>query len=314
MQTLTQPISAIIPTANRAATLLNTITSLAFQNIQPAEIIIIDASDNEESHHVCTRLFENLISPIIYVKATQKGAAAQRNQGMDIAKHEFILFCDDDVVFEPFCIERLWKGIHFAENIGGVNAMITNQRYHPPGKLTSIMYRVMNGKKLDTYAGKCIGPAWNLLPQDDGNLPELVEVEWLNTTCTLYKKAALPSPVFPGHFKGYSFMEDLALSLIVGQKYKLYNARTARIFHNSQPGAHKNNAFEQGRMELVNRHYVMKYVLRRKTLNSYFKLMLFQLFGLFTALSGAPGRKNFFPAVGGKIAALGDIMKGGRNK
>jgi glycosyltransferase involved in cell wall biosynthesis len=309
-----KPISAVIPTANRADVLRATLISLSNQNVQPAEIIVIDASDNDDTEKVCAAQFAKLESNITYFKAVKKGAATQRNQGMDIAKHEFILFCDDDILLEPFCIERLWNGINSEENIGGVNAMVINQRYHTPGKLTRTMYQIMYGEKLSTYAGKCIGPAWNLLPEDDDNLPGLVPVDWLNTTCTLYRRKALPDPVFPEVFTGYSLMEDLTLSLIVARNYKLYNARTARIFHDSQPGTHKNNTFNQARMELLNRHYVMKYVMGRNTFNSYLKLTLLQLFGILALLSNAQGWKNLFPAIGGKLAAIGDISKGKMSK
>jgi glycosyltransferase involved in cell wall biosynthesis len=305
-----QPISAIIPTANRAGVLQATFTSIANQNVQPAEIIVIDASDDDHTQRVCAARFEKLESNIIYLKATKKGAAIQRNQGMSVAKHGFILFCDDDILLEPFCIDRLWNGIKSEENIGGVNAMVTNQQYHTPGKLTRTMYQLMYGEKLATYAGKCIGPAWNLLPEDNDSLPELVPVEWLNTTCTIYRKQSLPNPVFPEVFTGYSLMEDLTLSLIVARNYKLYNARTARIFHDSQPGAHKNNTFEQARMELLNRYYVMQHVLHRGGFKNYAKLTLLQFFGILTSLTNSTGWKNLLPSVGGKLAAIGDIAKG----
>jgi len=58
----------------------------------------------------------------------------------------------------------------------------------------------------------------------------------------MYRREAIPSPPFPEHFSGYSMMEDLTLSLVVGRKWKLANARTARIYHDSQPGTHKSNS------------------------------------------------------------------------
>ncbi len=170
------------------------------------------------------------------------------------------------------------------------------------------MYRVMSGKNLATYAGKCIGPAWNLLPEDKDYLPECNEVEWLNTTCTMYKMDALPDPAFDGHFKGYSLMEDLALSLQVAKKYKLYNVRNARIFHDSQPGDHKNSIMAISRMELVNRYYIMVNLLNRKKISDYFKLMLFELFGITIVLTTAKGWKNLVPATAGKFLAIGTIL------
>jgi glycosyltransferase involved in cell wall biosynthesis len=286
-----------------------TFNSLARQNMQPAELIVIDASADEETKKVCELQLPGLQSKIIYLKASQKGAATQRNQGIEQAANPFILFCDDDILFEPFCLERLWKGINADNKAGGVNAMVTNQRYLKPGKATDFMYRLMNGERLSTYAGKCIGPAWNLLPEDDDSLPELVKVEWLNTTCTLYRREALPTPVFPNHFTGYSMMEDLTLSSIVGRKWNLYNARTARIFHDSQPGSHKNSVFELAKMELVNRQYVMKHVLHKSTFKNYLKMLCLELFFTSANAASLSGLKKLPSVIGGKISAVFAIIK-----
>ncbi len=301
-------ITSIIPTANRANVLQKTLESLALQEVQPAEIIIIDASDSIETEKLCGLGIPQLRSPIIYKKARQKGAAYQRNQGLEESKNPFIFFLDDDIILEAGCVERLWNCLQSDNRIGGVNAMITNQQYHSPGKLTSFMYRLMSGKNLPSYAGKCIGPAWNLLPEDRNELPEYNEVEWLNTTCTLYRKEALPVPTFPDRFKGYSLMEDLALSLEVGKKWKLFNVRHAKIFHDSQPGDHKNSVRVISKMELVNRHFIMTRVLGRKRISDYFKLMIFELFGITVVLTTKAGWKNLVPGVAGKFMAIGNIL------
>jgi len=301
---MTQPISAVVPTANRPKVLQATLSSLAQQSVQPAEIIIVDASEGEETKLVCEVGVDNLQSRIVYQKAVQKGAASQRNEGVDKADFEFILFFDDDIFFEPFCIERLWNGINTSDKIGGINCMVTNQRYLKPGKLTSMMYHIMNGEKLKTYAGKCIGPAWNLLPEDDNALPEINKTEWINTTCTLYRKEALPNPVFPEYFKGYSMMEDLTLSSIVGRNYDLYNARTARIFHDSQPGSHKNNLFEIAKMETVNRHFVMVNILNRKGFKFHVKLVLLEMFFILSNVTSLNGLKKLPLILAGKITAI----------
>src|SRR5204863_9646194 len=130
---------------------------------------------------------------------------------------------------------------------GGVSALIVNQKYHPPGAISRAVFTLMHGRSERTFAGRVIGPGINLLPEDREDLPEIVPVEWLNTTCTIYRRVALPSPPFDSVFTGYSMMEDLTLSLRVGQKWKLANARTARIFHDSQPGPHKSCATELAR-------------------------------------------------------------------
>ena len=144
---------------------------------------------------------------------------------------------------------RLWQALQSDTALGGVNAMITNQQYGTPGRVSRTLFRLLHGKPEATYAGKCIGPALNLLPEDRPDLPEVVPVEWLNTTCTLYRWKAMPQPPFPEHFTGYSLMEDVTLSLIVGRNWKLANARTARIYHDSQPGTHKQDISARTKME-----------------------------------------------------------------
>ncbi len=299
------PISVIIPTANRRIRLEKTLQSIFNQNYHPREIIIIDASFDEEVMRLSSFSVKEYNGLIIYQKANLKGAAAQRNQGVQISSEPIILFMDDDIDLMPLCIEKMWFFLKSNNEVGGVNSMIINQNYQSPGIITNIMYWVMHGKLLNSYAGKCIGPAWNLLPSDQSDLPEFQLVEWLNTTCTLYKKEALPFPVFSDYFVGYSLMEDLALSLIVGREWKLYNVRTSKIFHDSQTGAHKSSKREISEMELINRFYVMYHIMHRKEIKDYFKLIVFEFFGIFTS-----GKNIFSIEVwAGKYSGFKKIIK-----
>lgn len=140
------------------------------------------------------------------------------------------------------------------------------------------------------------------------NLPAVVPVEWLNTTCTLYRREALPAPVFPPHFTGYSMCEDLTLSLTVGKKWKLANARTARIFHDSQPGEHKRSFIRLAAMELVNRHYVMSQVLGRRRVFDYARLVAWEAFQV--VASGQGGAKRIFAEILGKMQGAGEVVLG----
>jgi hypothetical protein len=186
--------------------------------------------------------------------------------------------------------------------------MITNQRYQSPGRISQFVFRLMAGHTERSYAGRVLGPAVNLLPEDRDDLPAVVPVEWLNTTCTLYRRVALPDSPFPDHFKGYSLMEDLTLSLIVGKQWKLANARTARIYHDSQPGSYKSDPQLISEMQLVNRHYVMTKVLGRNRMSDYLKLLLFELFSLASTLQNPASRMVLGPTLHGKARASWLIM------
>jgi glycosyltransferase involved in cell wall biosynthesis len=308
MMTELLPISALIPTRDRAAVFRRTLESLAQQSVQPLEMIVVDGSEGEDTRSLCESQIPHLETKIYYHRATELGAATQRNQAIAHATQDTIWLLDDDILLEPECLARLWKALQSNPKMGGVNAMITNQKYLPPGRVSRALFAFLNGKPEASYAGKCIGPALNLLPQDDPNLPEIVPVEWLNTTCVLYRREALPHPLFPPNFQGYSLMEDVTLSLTVGKSWKLANARTARIFHDSQPGSHKNNAGVLAQMDLVNRYYVMTEVLGRKQISDYFKLVILQLFGIAASLQSLQGLVLLPNLLWGKIRGTREIL------
>jgi glycosyltransferase involved in cell wall biosynthesis len=222
---------------------------------------------------------------VIWLRATTLGAAAQRNQGVATATQPFIWFFDDDILFEPECVARLWRAIEADPGLGGVNAMITNQRYQAPGRISRAVFALINGRNESTFAGRLLGPAVNLLPEDRDDLPDVVPTEWLNTTCTIYRREALPDPPFDSIFTGYSMMEDLTLSLRVGKRWRIANARTARVFHDSQPGVHKADVAALAEMELVNRHYVMTQVLEKTRARDYAGLLIWEAFQLVSCSS-----------------------------
>jgi hypothetical protein len=100
-------------------------------------------------------------------------------------------------------------------------------------------------------------------------------------------------------------MEDVCLSVIVGRRWRLANVPEARIFHDSQNGAHKADLAESERMKLVNRHYVMTSVLGRTEPGDYLKLALWQAFGLVS--SAVQGGATFGAALRGTLRGIWQI-------
>jgi glycosyltransferase involved in cell wall biosynthesis len=302
------PLTLVIATRDRTAALRRTLESLAEQSSQPDELRIVDASSDEGTRSLCEESIPKLQSKVLWCRAEVPGAASQRNQGVRLASQATIGFMDDDVLLEPDCFSRLWRALNFDDRMGGVSAMITNQRYQSPGRASRFVFRLMDGRAESSYAGRVLGPAVNLLPEDREDLPEVVPVEWLNTTCTLYRREALPDPPFPEHFQGYSLMEDVTLSLTVGRHWKIANARTARIYHDSQPGSHKGDSKFVAEMQLINRHYVMTKVLGRSRISDYLKLFLFEMFSLASILQVPSGRAVFVPTLRGTARASWSIL------
>jgi GT2 family glycosyltransferase len=297
-------VSGVVATAARSASLKATLENLARQGAQPREIVVVDASEDLNTRRLCEMGITGLCSDVRWIKAAHEGAAAQRNQGVTIAQ-EVIWFFDDDVIFEEDCVARLFHGLQSEAQLGGVSAMIVNQSYRPPGFVSRTMFTLMHGRREKSYAGRVIGPAINLLPEDREDLPEVVPMEWLNTTCTMYRRGALPSPPFDPFFTGYSLMEDLALSLRVSQRgWRLANVRSARIVHRSQAGQHKADVAAIASMELRNRRYVMTEVLKRRSFSDYVRLSLWECFTIASSLANRDGFRNLPKVLAGKLHAL----------
>ena len=84
MPIMSIPVSAIIPTKDRANILKRTLESLLLQDVHPKELIVIDASDNDQSKVVLEEISFPVHTTVYYQKAKLPGAATQRMQGIDI--------------------------------------------------------------------------------------------------------------------------------------------------------------------------------------------------------------------------------------
>lgn len=300
------PISVVIPTADRPEALAVCLATLAAQTAQPAEVVVVDASEDDRAAPLFVA--GSARPPVIQVRATCRGAAAQRAQGLEHASQPYVLFMDDDVELEPECVERLWAALESDPWIGGASSMLVNQQYAPPGPLNRWVYRVAGGAAAVSPAGRCLGPVVTVFPADRSDLPAVVPVEWLNTTCTLYRREALPSPLFPPLFTGYSLGEDVNLSLVVGRTWKLVNARTARVLHRSRQGPHKPNRFAMARMSTVNRHYIMTRTLGRTSVRDYVRFALVEAADVAALLRSLHSVRHMPAVVAGKLRGVVQIV------
>lgn len=271
-------VSIVIPTRNRAKRLRQTLRSIGPQLDGRAEVLIIDGSDDTAEISFLAADFAAELPRFLFVRADRLGAAQQRNQGVALAQGTVIGFCDDDLDFEPNCLRLLRDHLDQYPDCGGVSATIVNQAPRRFGFATRAVTGLMDRRRGQPLDGRIVGPALNFLPASRPDAPAVCHAEWLNTTCTLYRRAALPTPPFDAHFQGYSMLEDVCLSWRVGQRMNLAVLRDARVFHDSQPGDHKRSAGAVARMGLQNRFFVATRVLGRPPLTTWSQLALWQAF------------------------------------
>jgi glycosyltransferase involved in cell wall biosynthesis len=88
-------ISVVIPTRNRPERLRKALASLARQSSPPAEVIVVDASD--EGLHDAGALANEFQTLSLVLLSSTPSVCIQRNKGIEAAKGGWIFLCDDDI-------------------------------------------------------------------------------------------------------------------------------------------------------------------------------------------------------------------------
>ncbi len=107
-------VSVVIATRDRAASLRDTLRSLASVQVPaglPAEVVVIDNGSTDDTRQVVADFAEEAALDVVYVFEPQPGKCRAQNAGLERARGEVFLFSDDDVRFPPDWIEGMSRAI-----------------------------------------------------------------------------------------------------------------------------------------------------------------------------------------------------------
>jgi GT2 family glycosyltransferase len=206
---------------------------------------------------------------------------------------DVLLFLDDDAYPERDCLEKVMEV--FEEDtelrIGGVGVLIRNQLCRPPSPRAKQWLDFLSDEPQRSYSGKVIGPAVVVGPEpsEDGRV---VPVEWLSCTCAAYRRPAFLAEEFPSNFRGYSYMEDVDISVRVARNWKLAVHTAAYIYHDTEPSRFK-APYTRARMVAENRYHVMTATLGRTTPRYHFKFLATLAVDQLLSLRGIRGPRDF---------------------
>lgn len=123
-------VSVIVPAYNAELTLQKCICSLLEQTYEPLEIIIIDDGSKDN-----TKIFGETLAEehakIIFECQSNSGVSAARNKGLQLARGEWIAFCDSDDFVDKTYIEL----------------MIENQKKYSSDWVIAGYKKVVNGRE-----------------------------------------------------------------------------------------------------------------------------------------------------------------------
>lgn len=159
---MTRPlVSVVIPTFNRAATIVRAVESVLQQTYRPLELIVVDDGSTDETSEVLKRYGD----AIVYVPQDNAGPAAARNRGIRQSQGDLIAFLDSDDVWLATKLERQV-------------AVLERAGPEAPCCLCNTLIRTPDGQERDSFA-----IAWLRMREPEGL--------WLNPAVILATRFVL---------------------------------------------------------------------------------------------------------------------------
>jgi glycosyltransferase involved in cell wall biosynthesis len=128
-------VSVVIPTYGHAKYILQTIDSVFSQTYRDYEVIVINDGSPDNTEEILQDLIN--CNSIQYVKQSNQGVAAARNNGISIAKGKYIALLDDDDIWPE---DKLaWQVGMMSEDttvVGGISMSFGKNSFAEEGKET----------------------------------------------------------------------------------------------------------------------------------------------------------------------------------
>jgi glycosyltransferase involved in cell wall biosynthesis len=128
-------ISVIIPVYNAEKFIAQCIESLLVQTLEECEFIFINDGSTDSSLNIINK-FQKVDSRIKLIEQKNQGVSIARNQGLKVAKGEYIGFVDADDYIEKDMFEQLYT----TAKVGDYDVVITNFESELSGTKIAVKY------------------------------------------------------------------------------------------------------------------------------------------------------------------------------
>ncbi len=129
--------SVVVITKDRPQVIGDLFEALTAQTLPPDEVVVVDNNSSLSYDGVFDAYRERL--PLRIFVETTPGIPAARNRGIQEARHEIVLFTDDDCVPQPRWLEKMVEPFYRDPHIGAVGGQTTY--YGKTGTLVERYYR-----------------------------------------------------------------------------------------------------------------------------------------------------------------------------
>ncbi len=204
-------VSAVIICYNSKKLLKSCLGSLKNQTFKNLEIICID---NASEDGTCAHLKDAFTGLTVVCNSQNSGYAAAANQGIRIAKGEFVMVMNPDVILEPGYVEKCVRKMLEDNKIAAITGKLYKYDFAADRKTNLIdtvgLFSFRNRRIVDEGQGL----------EDNGQFGVAKEVFGVSGACPVYRKSALedtkislgdvPDEYFDEDF--FMYKEDVDLS------------------------------------------------------------------------------------------------------
>jgi glucosyl-dolichyl phosphate glucuronosyltransferase len=230
---MTTTTSVLVPTRNRPDDLRVFVRSLVVQTRKPDELVVVDSGDLAHPIEEILRTgLEGSGIALIYARS-EAGTSLQRNVAVGLSRGEILVFCDDDVVLSPECIDKLLACFDLERTppVGGAAGTIVNAPY--AGKAVEIVYGLFGlthwSDRDDPRLYASGGVRYVARPT------RILDVPVTSSTITAFRRACFDGERWAEFLPGYTLNEDVELSFRIAKKWTLVQTPHARAVHNESP-------------------------------------------------------------------------------
>jgi GT2 family glycosyltransferase len=264
-------LTVAICTYKRPASLRGFLDSLAQQEQKPEQLIVVDASPDEQTAAMVRSYagFASLAHQARYLRVDGplRGLTRQRNLALACVCTDMVAFFDDDIVLLAGCLVAMQAAYRAQQRqvaTAGIGAYIRNEAIMRPELRLLWQFRLLLGlvSSLEPgrYSRSGMQIPWSLLAPTR----ELVEGDWLPGCAMLWNAEAARAIGFHHHFSGYSNGEDLEFSLNMRAHGRIFVAGRAHLLHLHDEGGRPDN-YQMGYQTLYNTYCIHCTLLPNRT-------------------------------------------------